>query len=110
VIPAAPWCPAWWLHPEAVARLEALWFAFIELTDPESGGYTGRGTWFREHLDIALEQLRSPTGPFARCMTDNNYPKHAEPEDLHISRYSSAKSESEQGDRPRYGLRVDAVN
>lgn len=87
VSPSAPWCPAWWLHPEAVARLEALWLAFTELADPDKGGLTGRGTWFRDHLDPALQQLRSPLGPFARCMTDIDYPKHSDPEDLQVARY-----------------------
>lgn len=98
VSPATPWCPAWWLHPEAVARLEAVWLAFTELADPKSGGYAGRGTWFREHLDIALEQLRSPTGPFARCMTDSDYPKHADPEDLRVGRYPTTRPELETTD------------
>ncbi|MGH3379457.1 MAG: DUF4913 domain-containing protein [Actinoallomurus sp.] len=98
VSPANPWCPSWWLHPEAVARLEAVWLAFTELADPESGGYTGRGTWFREHLDIAVEQLRSPTGPFARCMTDSDYPKHAEPDDLQVGRYPPPGPELETTD------------
>ena len=32
-----PWCPRWWEHLEAVARLHALWLAWQELTDPTAG-------------------------------------------------------------------------
>ncbi len=28
------WCPQWWQHPEAVARLEALWRAWEYLSAP----------------------------------------------------------------------------
>jgi hypothetical protein len=65
----APWCARWWEHQEAVARLHACWLAWQGLTDPATGGVTGPSTWHRDHLDPALRELRSPTGPFAACMT-----------------------------------------
>ncbi len=47
----APWCARWWEHPQAVARLHALWVAWQELTTPEAGGWTGPSVWHRDHLD-----------------------------------------------------------
>ena len=32
-----PWCAQWHEHPEAVARLHALWLAWQQLTDAEAG-------------------------------------------------------------------------
>jgi hypothetical protein len=74
--PTEPWCPTWWEHEEALARLHALWMAWQELTDPEAGGWTGPSSWHRDHLDPAIRELRAPDGPFARCMTDLERPIH----------------------------------
>ncbi|QBI55922.1 DUF4913 domain-containing protein [Streptomonospora litoralis] len=64
---AAPWCPMWWEHHEAVGRLHALRLAYEELADTRTSGPSGPGVWHRDHLDPALERLRSPAGPFAAC-------------------------------------------
>lgn len=61
-----PWCPRWWEHLEAVARLHALWLAWQEYTDPTAGA-SGPAVWHRDHLGPVLAELRSPTGPFAGC-------------------------------------------
>ncbi|MFD8560587.1 DUF4913 domain-containing protein [Streptosporangium canum] len=74
--PNRPWCPRWWKHPEAIARLHALWMAWEELTTPAVGGYTGPSTWHDDHLEPALAVLRSPEGPLAGCMTDPDKPRH----------------------------------
>ncbi|MEV4437899.1 DUF4913 domain-containing protein [Streptomyces sp. NPDC049577] len=74
---SAPWCPRWFEHPQAVARLHALWLAWQELTTPEAGGYTGPSVWARDHLDPCMAQLRHPSGPFAACMTHPERPQHA---------------------------------
>jgi Domain of unknown function (DUF4913) len=74
----SPWCPRWWDHPEAVARLYALWMAWAELTVPLAGP-TGPSLWHRDHLDPAMNALRSPMGPFARCMTNPDHPRHDPP-------------------------------
>jgi hypothetical protein len=63
-----PWCDQWHEHPEAVARLHALWLAWQQLTDAEAG-LCGPSNWHRDHLDHALLQLRAPDGPFAACST-----------------------------------------
>ena len=70
-----PWCPHWYEHQEAVARLHALWLAWQQLTDTEAG-LTGPATWHRDHLDHALLQLRAPDGPFAACTTSQARPNH----------------------------------
>jgi hypothetical protein len=70
-----PWCAQWHEHPEAVARLHALWLAWQQLTDAEAG-LTGPSTWHRDHLDQALVHLRAPDGPFAACTTSPTRPTH----------------------------------
>ncbi|AEW95140.1 MULTISPECIES: DUF4913 domain-containing protein [Streptomycetaceae] len=70
-----PWCSQWHEHPEAVARLHALWLAWQQLTDAEAG-LSGPSTWHRDHLDQALAHLRAPDGPFAACTTSPTRPNH----------------------------------
>ncbi|MCG3039014.1 DUF4913 domain-containing protein [Streptomyces sp. S1A] len=70
-----PWCRQWYEHPEAVARLHALWLAWQQLTDVEAGP-AGPSTWHRDHLDPTLLQLRAPDGPFAACTTNPGRPNH----------------------------------
>jgi len=70
-----PWCAKWHEHPEAVARLHALWLAWQQFTDAEAG-LSGPSTWHRDHLDQALVHLRAPDGPFAACTTSPARPTH----------------------------------
>ncbi|MEU0629151.1 DUF4913 domain-containing protein [Streptomyces sp. NPDC005989] len=70
-----PWCAQWHEHPEAVARLHALWLAWQQLTDAEAG-LSGPSTWHRDHLDQVLVHLRAPDGPFAACTTSPTRPNH----------------------------------
>lgn len=70
-----PWCDQWHEHPEAVARLHALWLAWQQFTDVEAG-LSGPSMWHRDHLDQALVQLRAPDGPFAACTTSPTRPNH----------------------------------
>lgn len=70
-----PWCAQWHEHPEAVARLHALWLAWQQLTDTEAG-LSGPSTWHRDHLDQTLVHLRAPDGPFAACTTSPTRPNH----------------------------------
>ncbi|KAB1973172.1 DUF4913 domain-containing protein [Streptomyces triticiradicis] len=69
-----PWCPRWWEHPEAVARLHGLWLAWQEYTDPAAGP-SGPAVWHRDHLGAVLSELRSPGGPFAGCKSGGHRPK-----------------------------------
>ncbi|MEV0012708.1 DUF4913 domain-containing protein [Streptomyces sp. NPDC047973] len=73
---SAPWCPSWWAHPAAVARLHAAWLAWQELTNPEVCGLTGPSVWHRDHLDPMVSHLRASDGPFAGCMTNPDRPQH----------------------------------
>lgn len=61
---APRWCPRWWDHAEAIARLEATRQAWLALS---ATGGTGLVTYF-DYLDrVVLAVLTSGTGPFARC-------------------------------------------
>ncbi|WP_346158672.1 DUF4913 domain-containing protein [Streptomyces roseiscleroticus] len=70
-----PWCAQWHEHPEAIARLHALWLAWQQFTDTEAG-LSGPSTWHRDHLDQTLAHLRAPDGPFAACTTSASRPNH----------------------------------
>ncbi|MBO2464943.1 DUF4913 domain-containing protein [Actinomadura violacea] len=87
VKPVTPWCIRWWLHPEAVARLEALYCAWTEQVISPKAKLTGRATWITTYLDPIMEQLRSPTGPFIRCTTDPDRPQHTAPEHVPAENY-----------------------
>lgn len=61
---AMRWCPAWHRHPEAVARLTAMWRAFEELRlDPGAGP----SSWWLNHVDPMMAALTTPDGPFREC-------------------------------------------
>ncbi|MFE5328855.1 DUF4913 domain-containing protein [Embleya sp. NPDC056575] len=61
----ALWCPKWWAHPEAVARLTSIWRAFEYLRkDPA----LGMSVWWLHHADPHLRALMDPDfGPFGVC-------------------------------------------
>ena len=64
------WCPQWWCHGEAVARLDALWRSWEFLrTDPD----TGMSVWFRDHADHHMGVLLDPDGPFRGCSPDKGH-------------------------------------
>ncbi len=58
------WCPQWWKHAEAVARLESLWRAWESLRQDAA---TGLSSWFREHADHHMTILLDADGPFKGC-------------------------------------------
>lgn len=60
----ATWCPQWWCHPEAVARIESLWRAWEQLR-LDAG--TGMSVWWRDHADHHLPTLLATDGPFKGC-------------------------------------------
>ncbi|MEU4200805.1 DUF4913 domain-containing protein [Streptomyces sp. NPDC026294] len=70
-----PWCQQWAEHPEAVARLHALWLAWQQFTDADAG-LAGPSLWHRDHLDHGLAQLRAPDGPFSACATSPTRASH----------------------------------
>ncbi|MFI6662843.1 DUF4913 domain-containing protein [Streptomyces sp. NPDC050523] len=80
VTSAAPWCPRWWEHLEAVAQLHALWLAWQEMTGPKAS-MTGPANWQRDYLDVVMRTLRDPMGPFAGCKPGGHRPKELPPLD-----------------------------
>ncbi len=73
------WCPQWYLHPEAVARLDALWKAFEHLRQDPT---LGPSVWWRDHTDPTMQALTAPDGPFAECAEGS----HSVPSSLPIER------------------------
>lgn len=67
---APRWCPCWWDHAEAIARLEALRRAWVALSGVEG---TGLVTYF-DYLDRTLAVLTCDSGPFARCTPHHHTP------------------------------------
>ena len=65
------WCPQWWRHAEAVARLEALWRAWEHLRQDPA---TGLSVWFRDHADHHMTVLLDADGPFKGC--DGQHSEH----------------------------------
>lgn len=64
------WCASWWLHPEAIVRLEALWRSWEMLRlDPT----TGLGTWLRDYLDPQLAALTGAGGTFSDCSPSGHF-------------------------------------
>ncbi|GAB2689625.1 DUF4913 domain-containing protein [Thalassiella azotivora] len=70
------WCPQWWRHAEAIARLEALWRAWEHLRhDPA----LGISIWFRDHADHHMTVLLDPDGPFKGCSHEKGHASRSEP-------------------------------
>jgi hypothetical protein len=65
------WCPQWWRHAEAVARLESLWRAWEHLRQDAA---TGLSVWFRDHADHHMTILLDADGPFKGC--DGHHSDH----------------------------------
>ncbi|HEY8702428.1 MAG TPA: DUF4913 domain-containing protein [Arthrobacter sp.] len=64
------WCPNWWMHAEAVIRLEALWRAWEHL---RLDGKTGMSVFMKDHLDHHLPVLIDTKGPFDGCTIDRGH-------------------------------------
>lgn len=63
------WDARWWMHPEAVARLDALWRAWEHLRNDAA---TGMSVWWRDHADHHMSVLLSPGGPFGKTSGTSN--------------------------------------
>lgn len=57
------WCRRWWLHPEAIARFEALRRSWAEAVISDGNAMV---VYF-EHLDSMLSVLCGEFGPFCGC-------------------------------------------
>lgn len=75
VTTAAPWCEHWQEHEAVVAWLHALWLAYQQHKDPESG-LSGLFVWHRDFLTHAMAAVRTAGGPLSACMTDPDRPAH----------------------------------
>ncbi|WP_067475283.1 DUF4913 domain-containing protein [Nocardia amamiensis] len=64
------WCPEWWQHAEAIARLDALWRAWEHY---RQDGATGLSVWFLDHADPHMAKLFDPKGPFKYCSVRNGH-------------------------------------
>lgn len=59
------WCPMWWDHGEAVARLGALWRSFERM---RQGDGVEMSVWWLHHADPMMDRLLDPeNGPFKYC-------------------------------------------
>ncbi|MGW4247051.1 DUF4913 domain-containing protein [Nocardia sp. NPDC004722] len=58
------WCPRWWAHSEAVARLDAMWRTWEHY---RLDGNAGLSVWFLDHADPHMAVLFDPNGPFQYC-------------------------------------------
>jgi hypothetical protein len=58
------WCRRWWLHPEAIARFEALRRSWTEAVISDGNAMV---VYF-EHLDAMLGVLCGENGPFCGCL------------------------------------------
>lgn len=65
------WCAQWWEHPEAVARLGALWAAW-EVAEAEGGA--GPSFWWTGHFEPHWHVLTSTFGPFNACNPNKHEP------------------------------------
>ncbi len=63
------WCAEWWRHPEAIARLEALWQSWEYLRLDSNLGIS---VWMRDHLDHHMAVLLDVDGPFKGCTPDKH--------------------------------------
>lgn len=61
---ARVFCPEWWKHPEAVARMDALWRAFEQLRQDPG---IGMSVFWRDHVDHHMSVLLDADGPFKGC-------------------------------------------
>lgn len=59
------WCPQWWKHAGAYARLNALWLAWESMRSQD--GPTGMAAWFVNYADPIMATVFDPEGPFKGC-------------------------------------------
>lgn len=64
------WCPMWWKHAEAIARLEALWRSWEHLRLEPA---LGMSVWFRDHADVHMPVLLDSNGPFHGCNEERGH-------------------------------------
>ena len=63
------WDADWWMYPEAISRLDALWRAWEALRLEPTFGMSA---WWRDHADHHMRMLMSPDGVFANARSENS--------------------------------------
>lgn len=69
------WCRKWFLHAEALSRVDALWRAWEHL---RLDGKTGMSVWWKDHADPHMAVLLNQKGPFHACDLE----RHKDPDPL----------------------------
>nr|AXV46327.1 DUF4913 domain-containing protein [Arthrobacter sp.] len=69
------WCRKWFLHAEALSRVDALWRAWEHL---RLDGKTGMSVWWKDHADPHMAVLLNQKGPFHACDLE----RHKDPDSL----------------------------
>lgn len=69
------WCRKWFLHAEALSRVDALWRSWEHL---RLDGKTGMSVWWKDHADPHMAVLLNQKGPFHECDLET----HKDPEPL----------------------------
>nr|WP_176705833.1 DUF4913 domain-containing protein [Arthrobacter sp.] len=69
------WCRKWYLHAEAVSRVDALWRVWEHL---RLDGKTGMSVWWKDHADHHMAVLLNQKGPFHLCSLE----QHTTPEPI----------------------------
>lgn len=73
------WCHQWWMHDEAVYRLDALWRAW-EYTRVNDGPM-GAATWLVNFADPIMTVLTGPDGCFKGCKHEHHRAFELNPEE-----------------------------
>lgn len=62
------WCSQWWEHPEALARIRAMWQAYLAAEVSMGQGEMGAmSSWWIHHWDRHTPILFDKNGPFRYC-------------------------------------------
>ncbi len=81
------WCPEWYKHPEALARMECIWRTWEHLRLEPA---LGLSSWWLHHADPHLSILMSPSGPFKRCAYEGHKARTT-PEELALPHRDPAR-------------------
>jgi hypothetical protein len=70
------WCPQWWRHAEAIARLDVLWQSWEQM---RLEGPAALSAWWRDHADHHMAVLLDPDGPFKGCKPSKHRDENLDP-------------------------------
>jgi hypothetical protein len=73
------WCPRWFEHPEAVARIWQMYMGYRQVKD--SGNALDFSNWMLDHLDRHIDRLMAADGPFSGCSPT----RHTSPRQLEMA-------------------------